>query len=184
MLLLSASATIPSTCTSELIWRSFRSAATALGRLSFASASSKSIWRWRFDSSTKSRSTMRTVPTPARTKALACAVPNAPQPRITTFDCSSFSCPSAPMGEKRICREYFSEFMKGLIHCEKTPPPACKRKRYSYRAFAIIRFRQKCCGERPYQLAETNLIRHPEPFAVILAAARTSSFLSLMGESA
>src|SRR5579862_2988602 len=54
---------------------------------------------------------MRTVPTPARTKALAWAVPRAPQPMMTAFDCSSFSCPSPPIGEKRICREYFSELI-------------------------------------------------------------------------
>jgi hypothetical protein len=30
------------------------------------------------------------------------------------LDCSRLSCPSLPMGEKRICREYFSEFTFGL----------------------------------------------------------------------
>src|SRR5439155_22755876 len=51
---LSASATIPSTSTSEFVRSSLRSAATALGRFSAASASSKSICRWRFDASTRS----------------------------------------------------------------------------------------------------------------------------------
>ena len=50
----------------ELKRAMWRRAASALGRDSRASASSKRTWRWRLEGSTKSRSMRVRVPTPAR----------------------------------------------------------------------------------------------------------------------
>jgi hypothetical protein len=60
--------------------------ATDFGKRFSASLSSNMICRWRFDSSTKSRSTTTNSPTPARASVSACTAPSAPQPMITTFD--------------------------------------------------------------------------------------------------
>ena len=51
------------TVTPELNWAMWRRAASALGRLSRASASSKRTWRWRLEGSTKSRSMRVRLPT-------------------------------------------------------------------------------------------------------------------------
>src|SRR2546428_787067 len=69
------SATTPSTPTAELTLRSLRSAATTFGSASRASASSKSVCRCKFVGSTKSRSTTRSRPTPARASRFAAAGP-------------------------------------------------------------------------------------------------------------
>ena len=93
MFVWSMSVTTGSTVTVLLIARSFRAAASALGRLSATSCSSKRIWRWRLWVSMKSRSTIRTRPTPARTRWFASTVPSAPQPQIVTRLSRSFSGP-------------------------------------------------------------------------------------------
>src|SRR5579875_259203 len=54
---------------------------------------------------------MRNFPTPARTSILACVVPRAPQPTITTLAWRNRSCPCGPIGAKRTWREYFSGIM-------------------------------------------------------------------------
>src|ERR1700682_2456727 len=92
----------------ELTERSLRSAATAFGKASRASASSNSVCRCRFDASTKSRSIIRRRPTPARASRFAAAAPIAPQPTTTPLDASNRRWPSSPMPAKSICREYFS----------------------------------------------------------------------------
>src|SRR5215471_13604681 len=50
---------------------------------------------------------IRNRPTPARVNAFAWAVPNAPQPTITTLEASKRACPSLPIGANSSCREYF-----------------------------------------------------------------------------
>ncbi len=52
----------------------------------------------------KSRSTIRTEPTPARTRWFARTVPRAPQPQIVTFEAINFRWPASPSEWKRIWR--------------------------------------------------------------------------------
>ena len=66
------------TVMAELKRAILRRAASALGRDSRASASSKRTWRWRLEGSTKSRSMRVRVPTPARARREAVAAPVAP----------------------------------------------------------------------------------------------------------
>ena len=104
------SATMPSTDTLELMDRSLRSAATALGRASRASASSNRVWRCRFEGSTKSRSMMRMRPTPARTSKLAVAAPIAPQPTIDGAGGEqALLALFADAGEKNLARVFLLE---------------------------------------------------------------------------
>ncbi len=104
MFVWSMSVTTASTVTAELIARSLRAAASALGRLPATSASSKRICRWRLCVSMKSRSTIRTCPTPARTRWLASTVPSAPQPQIVTREAISLRWPGSPSAGKRTWR--------------------------------------------------------------------------------
>jgi hypothetical protein len=73
------------TVMAELKRAILRRAASALGRDSRASASSKRTWRWRLENSTKSRSMRVRVPTPARARSEAAAAPVAPQPTMATW---------------------------------------------------------------------------------------------------
>ncbi len=66
----------------------------------------------------KSRSIIRTRPTPARTSALAITEPSAPQPTTTREAFSEPALPSGPMPGKMICREYLS----GLVHAHVEQP--------------------------------------------------------------
>src|SRR5215467_12776407 len=72
------------------------------------SPSSKSDCRCKFDSSTKSRSTSLTKPTPARTSWSAVTVPRAPRPTRRIRDSDNRCWPVSPIGPKRIWREYRS----------------------------------------------------------------------------
>jgi hypothetical protein len=99
------SATTGSTVTSALTRAIRRAAATAFGSPSRTSASSKRAWRWRFESSTTSRSTIRRKPTPARARRLADSAPRPPQPATRTRAARTRTCPSAPKGRKRSWRE-------------------------------------------------------------------------------
>ena len=54
------------------------------------------IWRWRFDRSTRSKSTSPIVPTPAAARYIAIGEPSPPVPMHSTFASSSLRCPSAP----------------------------------------------------------------------------------------
>src|SRR3954471_18041130 len=110
------SVTTGSTWTEELMAPSLRAAASALGRFSATSCSSKRTCRCRLCVSMKSRSTRRRWPTPARTRALASTVPRAPQPHNVTWLSSSRRWPASPMPPKRICRLYRSNdgSMSGL----------------------------------------------------------------------
>src|SRR5713101_6987318 len=103
------SATTPAICISEFNSCSLRSAATAFGRDARASFSSKRACRCRFEGSTKSRSMIRSRPTPARASSCAAEAPIAPQPTMTALAARSFFCPSSPMLEKRIWREDLSK---------------------------------------------------------------------------
>src|SRR3989442_5526524 len=100
------SATIPSIAMRELIARRRAAAASAFGRSEAASVSSKRIWRWRFVGSTKSRSTIRTRPTPARARISAIVQPSAPHPAMRALPCPIRLCPSSPISWKRTWREY------------------------------------------------------------------------------
>ncbi len=53
-------------------------------------------WRWRFERSTTSSSTIPSVPTPAAARYSAIGEPSPPAPRQSTFASSSFFWPSTP----------------------------------------------------------------------------------------
>jgi hypothetical protein len=107
--------------------RSLRSAATAFGRAPRASDSSKSVCRCKFEGSTKSRSMILMLPTPARTRRLAAAAPIAPQPTMAAREASNRCCPCGPIPAKSIWREYFSWkelFTKGTAPAGRADTPA------------------------------------------------------------
>jgi hypothetical protein len=54
------------------------------------------IWRWRFDSSTTSKSTSPSRPTPAAARYSAIGEPSPPAPMHSTLAALSFFCPSIP----------------------------------------------------------------------------------------
>ena len=93
------------TATLELKRAMWRRAASALGRESRASASSKRTWRWRLEGSTKSRSMRVRAPTPARASSEAEAAPMAPQPTMATWDAARRCWPRGPMPGKSTWRE-------------------------------------------------------------------------------
>ena len=100
------SLTIASISTSEFTLFSFSTAATAFGIP--MSSSSKSICRWRLFNSTKSRSIIDILPTPARTRLFATTVPRAPHPMMAILLFKSVFCPSSPIFGNITCLEYLS----------------------------------------------------------------------------
>src|SRR4029077_2583142 len=55
-----------------------------------------SSWRWRFEASTTSKSTMPTLPTPAAARYIAAGEPSPPAPRRSTLELSSLRWPAPP----------------------------------------------------------------------------------------
>ena len=109
--------------TSEFAARSFSAAAAALGRISRASVSSKSTWRCKLLSSTRSRSMIRTRPTPARTSSVACMQPRPPQPTTTTVASIRARWPLAARPPNRTWREYLAGTMRSSCAWSTTPTP-------------------------------------------------------------
>ena len=96
------------TVTRELKRAMWRRAASALGRESRASDSSKRTWRWRLEGSTKSRSMRVRVPTPARARSDAEAAPMARSLRWRRGRRQDAA------GRQRRCRERESDGSSGL----------------------------------------------------------------------
>src|SRR4051812_39179904 len=78
----------------------------AFGKPSATSFSSYNTCRCRLLSSRKSRSTIRTKPTPARTSVSATTEPSAPQPQTSARALPKWLWPSSPKGAKRAWRSY------------------------------------------------------------------------------
>src|SRR5213078_3647981 len=84
-----------STWTAAFTLRRRLAAASAFGMS--MSASEYRVCRWRFTSSTTSRSTRRTRPTPARTSKSEETLPRAPRPTTATWDAPRARWPFAPI---------------------------------------------------------------------------------------
>src|SRR2546426_3644950 len=89
---------------SEFTERRRSAAASAFGRST--SRSAYSSCRWRFVSSTTSRSTSRRCPTPARARRSDEMLPRAPNPTTTARALASLRWPSTPISGRTSCRRY------------------------------------------------------------------------------